>query len=77
MLRYAIIFLILSLVAGAFGLTNISSLAKKISLILFALFFISFLVLLGFAWLIAGALAPSAPPATSSALPLIFAILEA
>jgi uncharacterized membrane protein YtjA (UPF0391 family) len=77
MLRYAIIFLILSLVAGAFGLTNISALAKKISLILFALFFIGFLLLLGFAWLIAGALAPSAPPATSSALPLIFAILEA
>ena len=77
MLRYAIIFLILSLVAGAFGLTNISVLAKKISLILFALFFIGFLVLLGFAWLVAGAFAPSAAPATSSALPLILAILEA
>ncbi len=76
MLRYAIVFLILSLVAGAFGLTNISSIAKKISLILFGLFFIGFLLLLGFAWLIAGALAPSAP-ATSSALPLILAALEA
>jgi uncharacterized membrane protein YtjA (UPF0391 family) len=76
MLRYAIIFLILSLVAGAFGLTNISALAKKISLILFALFFIGFLLLLGFAWLVAGALAPSAP-ATSSALPLILVTLEA
>ncbi len=76
MFSYAIIFLILSLVAGAFGLTNISSIAKKISLILFGLFFIGFLLLLGFAWLVAGALAPSAP-ATTSALPLIFAILEA
>ena len=76
MLRYAIIFLILSLVAGALGLTNISAVAKKISLILFALFFLGFLVLLGFAWLVAGALAPSAP-ATSSALPAILAILEA
>jgi uncharacterized membrane protein YtjA (UPF0391 family) len=76
MLRYAIIFLILSLVAGAFGLTNISALAKKISLILFALFFIGFLLLLGFAWLIAGAIAPSTP-ASSSALPLILTILEA
>lgn len=76
MLRYAIIFLILSLVAGALGLTNISALAKKISLILFALFFIGFLLLLGFAWLVAGALAPSAP-ATTSALPVIFAVLEA
>ena len=77
MLRYAIIFLILSLAAGALGLTNISALAKKISLILFALFFIGFLLLLGFAWLVAGALAPSAAPATSSALPLVFAVLEA
>jgi len=77
MLRYAVIFLILSLVAGAFGLANISSLAKKISLILFALFFIGFLLVLGFAWLVAGALAPSPAPATSSALPLILAMLEA
>jgi uncharacterized membrane protein YtjA (UPF0391 family) len=76
MLRYAIIFLVLSLVAGAFGLTNISALAKKISLILFALFFIGFLLVLGFAWLVAGALAPSAP-ATTSALPIILAVLEA
>lgn len=75
MLRYAIIFLILSLVAGAFGLTNISALAKKISLILFTLFFIGFLFLLGFAWLVAGALAPSTP-ATTSALPALIAILE-
>lgn len=75
MLRYAIVFLILSLVAGAFGLTNISALAKRISLILFALFFIGFLLLLGFAWLVAGAIAPSAPT-TSSALPLFAALLE-
>jgi uncharacterized membrane protein YtjA (UPF0391 family) len=75
MLRYAVIFLVLSLVAGAFGLTNVSALAKKISLILFALFFIGFLLLLGFAWLVAGALAPS--PATTSALPLIALLLTA
>jgi uncharacterized membrane protein YtjA (UPF0391 family) len=75
MLRYAIVFLILSLVAGAFGLSNISAIAKKISLILFALFFLGFLILLGFAWLVAGALAPST--ATTSALPLVLAILEA
>ena len=76
MLRYAIVFLILSLVAGAFGLSNISAIAKKISLILFALFFLGFLVLLGFAWLIAGALAPSTAT-TTSALPLVLAVLEA
>ena len=46
MLRYAIIFFVLSLVAGAFGLTNISGMAKRISMVLFALFFIGFLILL-------------------------------
>lgn len=75
MLRYAIIFLVLSLVAGAFGLTNISALAKKISLILFALFFVGFLILFGFAWLVAGAIAPSPAP-VSSALPVIIAVFE-
>jgi uncharacterized membrane protein YtjA (UPF0391 family) len=75
MFRYAVIFLILSLVAGAFGLTNISALAKKISLILFALFFIGFLLLLGFAWLLAGALAPA--PATTSSLLFLAAVFEA
>lgn len=75
MLRYAIIFLVLSLVAGALGLTNISALAKKISLILFALFFVGFLILLGFAWLVAGAIAPSPAP-VSSALPIIIAALD-
>lgn len=77
MFRYAVIFLVLSLVAGAFGLTNISALAKKISLILFALFFLGFLLLLGFAWLVAGAIAPSPAPATTSALPMLVMILEA
>lgn len=77
MFRYAVIFLILSLVAGAFGVTNISALAKKISLILFVLFFLGFLLLLGFAWLVAGAIAPSSAPATTSALPLLATMLEA
>jgi uncharacterized membrane protein YtjA (UPF0391 family) len=56
MLKYAIIFLIISLVAGALGLTNISAIAKRISLILFALFFIVFLVLLAFAFLVGEAI---------------------
>lgn len=76
MFRYAVIFLILSLVAGAFGLTNISAMAKKISLVLFALFFIGFLLLLGFAWIVAGAIAPAPAPATTSALPILLTILE-
>jgi uncharacterized membrane protein YtjA (UPF0391 family) len=56
MLRYAIIFLIISLVAGALGLTNLSAIAKRISLILFALFFLAFLILVAFALLVGEAL---------------------
>ena len=52
MLKYAIIFLIISLIAGALGLTNVSAIAKRISLLLFGLFFIVFLILLGFALLV-------------------------
>lgn len=76
MFRYAVIFLILSLVAGAVGLTNVSAIAKKISLILFALFFLGFLLLLGFAWLVVGAIAPASAPATTSALPMLATMLE-
>ena len=56
MFRYAIIFLIISLVAGALGLTNISAIAKRISLILFAVFFLVFLALLAFAFLVGEAI---------------------
>jgi len=56
MFKYAIIFLIISLVAGALGLTNLSAIAKRISLILFALFFVAFLLLLAFALLVGEAI---------------------
>jgi uncharacterized membrane protein YtjA (UPF0391 family) len=59
MFKWAVIFLIISLIAGAAGLTNISVVAKRISMVLFALFFIGFLLLLGFAWMVGEAL--SAP----------------
>jgi uncharacterized membrane protein YtjA (UPF0391 family) len=52
MLRWAILFLIISLIAGGFGLANISDFTRKISFILFGLFFIGFLVMLGFALLV-------------------------
>jgi uncharacterized membrane protein YtjA (UPF0391 family) len=52
MLRWAILFLIISLVAGGFGLANISAFTRKISFILFGLFFLGFLLLLGFALLV-------------------------
>jgi uncharacterized membrane protein YtjA (UPF0391 family) len=52
MLRFAIIFLIISLIAGAFGLVNISTVARRISMVLFALFFLIAAVLFGIVVLI-------------------------
>jgi hypothetical protein len=52
MFRYAIIFLVLSLIAGGIGLTNISVFFKRASMVFFALFFLGFLALLGFAYLL-------------------------
>ena len=59
MLRLAIIFLVISLVAGAFGFINVSDVTRRISFVLFALFFIGFLIFLGFALLVVDAV--SAP----------------
>jgi uncharacterized membrane protein YtjA (UPF0391 family) len=56
MLRYAIVFLIISLIAGGLGLTNISAIAKRISFVLFAIAFLMFLLLLGFALLVGEAI---------------------
>ncbi|MBV9566849.1 MAG: DUF1328 domain-containing protein, partial [Hyphomicrobiales bacterium] len=55
MFKFAILFLIISLIAGAVGMTNVSILAKRISLILFGLFFLGFIALLGFAYLLGAA----------------------
>lgn len=55
MFKFAIFFLILSIAVGAIGLTNISTIAKRISFVFFALFFLSFLALLGFAYLLGAA----------------------
>jgi uncharacterized membrane protein YtjA (UPF0391 family) len=54
-LRLAIIFLVISLVAGAFGFINVSDVTRRISLVLFALFFIGFLIFLGLALLVVDA----------------------
>jgi uncharacterized membrane protein YtjA (UPF0391 family) len=56
MFKWAVLFLVLSLIAGAMGFTNVSDIAKRISLVLFTLFFVMFLGLLLFAWLVADAL---------------------
>ena len=55
MFKFAVMSLIVSLIAGGVGLTNISQMAKRISLALFALFFLGFLALLGFAYLLGAA----------------------
>jgi len=59
MFRWAIICLVISLVAGGLGLTNISAFAKKLSMIFFALFFLGFLALLAFAYLVTAAVSHS------------------
>ena len=51
MLKWAIIFLIISLIAGGLGFANVSDFARKIAFVLFGLFFIGFLIMLGFALL--------------------------
>jgi uncharacterized membrane protein YtjA (UPF0391 family) len=56
MFKYAVIFLIISLIAGAVGLTNISQVARRISMVLFALFFLMAAVVFGIAWMIGEAL---------------------
>jgi uncharacterized membrane protein YtjA (UPF0391 family) len=55
MFRWVIICLVISLIAGGLGLTNISVFAKRLSLLFFALFFIGFLALGGFAYLVSSA----------------------
>lgn len=52
MIKYAVIFLVISMIAGAIGMTGVSQLARKIALVLFGLFFLGFLLLIGFAVLI-------------------------
>ena len=67
MLKWAIICLVVSLIAGGLGLTNISSFAKKLALIFFGLFFLGFLLFLAATYLVVGA-------ATSSLVPALVAV---
>jgi hypothetical protein len=52
MFKFAVMSLVISLVAGGVGLTNISVFFKRVALGIFALFFLGFLALLGVAYLI-------------------------
>jgi len=50
MLKWALIFLVVSLVAGALGFTGVASGARTIAKVLFGLFLLLFLLLLLLAW---------------------------
>ena len=50
MLKWALIFLVVSLVAGALGFTGVASGGKTLAKILFGLFLLGFLILILLAW---------------------------
>jgi uncharacterized membrane protein YtjA (UPF0391 family) len=50
MLKWALIFLVVSLVAGALGFTGIASGAKTIAKVLFGIFLLGFIILVLLAW---------------------------
>ena len=49
MLKLAVVFLLISLAAGALGFTNVAAGAATISKVLFAIFFLLFLLFVGLA----------------------------
>lgn len=50
MLKWALIFLVVSLVAGALGFTGVASGAKTVAKILFGLFLLGFIIIVLLAW---------------------------
>jgi uncharacterized membrane protein YtjA (UPF0391 family) len=50
MLKWALIFLVVSLVAGALGFTGVASGARSIAKLLFGVFIVIFLILVLLAW---------------------------
>jgi uncharacterized membrane protein YtjA (UPF0391 family) len=50
MLKWALIFLVISLVAGALGFTGVASGARGIAKVLFGVFIVIFLILVLLAW---------------------------
>lgn len=75
MFRYAVIFLVISLIAGGVGLSNISQFAKRISMVLFALFFLGFLAMLGFAYLVGEAFNAGRSASLQSGLETMLVVL--
>jgi uncharacterized membrane protein YtjA (UPF0391 family) len=50
MLKWALIFLVISLVAGALGYTGVASGARTIAKVLFGIFLVIFVILVLLAW---------------------------
>ncbi|PWB60413.1 MAG: DUF1328 domain-containing protein [Bradyrhizobiaceae bacterium] len=67
MLKYAILFLVISLIAGALGFANISQVARRISMALFAIFFLLAAIVFGLVYLVGEAIVNSALPAALTA----------
>jgi uncharacterized membrane protein YtjA (UPF0391 family) len=59
MLKYAILFLVISLIAGALGFTGLSGVARKISMVLFAIFFLLAAIVFGLVYLVGEAIVNS------------------
>jgi uncharacterized membrane protein YtjA (UPF0391 family) len=51
MFEYAAIFLLVSLITGTLGMTNLSDVARRVSLAVFAASLLAFLALVSFAFL--------------------------
>ena len=67
MFKYTVIYLIVSLIAGVLGLTNVLQVAKRVSMVLFAMFFLVLLALRGFAYLASEAIdRPALAPAPTA-----------
>ena len=63
MLKYAAIFLILSLITGAMGFITVSRVTRRISMVLFGIFLVMALVVVGFFVLLDKAVNTGALPA--------------
>lgn len=50
MLKWALIFLVISLVAGALGFTGVASGARSIAKVLFGIFLVIFVIFILLAW---------------------------
>ncbi|GGF82674.1 hypothetical protein GCM10007301_48500 [Azorhizobium oxalatiphilum] len=79
MLKYAAIFLVLSIIAGAMGFVTVSQVARRVSLALFGIFLVIALAVMGFFVLLERATASEimGPTPAKPASPLITMIAQA